>query len=79
MTPFESTSRAVLVSTQIADPCCFAFAYGVPTALGALSLQLARRVLDRKAPGALATVAAKMTGTTREAVLLARIKTEQSG
>jgi hypothetical protein len=51
-----------------------AFTLGIPSALGALSLELARRILGRKAPGALATIASKMTGTTREAALLARVK-----
>jgi hypothetical protein len=50
------------------------FTLGVPCALGVLSLELARRMLGRKAPGALATIASKMTGTTREAALLARVK-----
>jgi hypothetical protein len=50
------------------------FTLGIPCALGALSLELARRILGRKAPGALATIASKMTRTTREAALLARVK-----
>ena len=48
---------------------------GIPAALGTLSLELARRVLGRKAPDAFAGFAAKITGTTREGALLARIKT----
>jgi len=49
---------------------------GIPTALGALSLELARRVIGRTAPGAFASFAAKITGATREGALLARIKTQ---
>ena len=51
-----------------------AFALGVPTALAVFSLDLARRVLGRKAPGPMAAFSAKLTGTTREAALLARIQ-----
>jgi len=47
---------------------------GIPAALIPLSLELARRVLGRRAPGALANIAAKITGTTREAALLARVR-----
>jgi hypothetical protein len=54
-----------------------AFTAGVPCALGALTLELARRVLGRRAPGAFATVVAKMTGSTREGALLARVKAQQ--
>ncbi len=48
---------------------------GVPAALAGLSLELARRVLGRNAPGFLASIAGTMTRTSREAALLARIKT----
>jgi hypothetical protein len=51
-----------------------AFALGVPTAIAGLSLELARRVLGRKAPALMASVTAKLTRTTREAALLARIQ-----
>ena len=47
---------------------------GAPAAIASLGLEFARRVLARKAPGALATFTSKLTGTTREAALLARIK-----
>lgn len=47
---------------------------GAPAAIATLGLELARRILGRKAPGALATLTSGVTGTTREAALLARIK-----
>jgi hypothetical protein len=49
-------------------------ALGVPATLAGLSIELARRVMGRKAPKALATIAAKLTGTTREGALMAQIK-----
>lgn len=47
---------------------------GVPAALAALSLELFRQVGGRKDPGMLATVASKLTRSTREAALLAQIR-----
>ncbi|MEZ4364645.1 MAG: hypothetical protein R3B48_31000, partial [Kofleriaceae bacterium] len=51
-----------------------AFTMGVPLAVAGLSLELARRVAGRKAPGAFATLTSMVTATTREAALFARVK-----
>jgi hypothetical protein len=46
---------------------------GVPALLAGLSLELAKRVLARNSPSMFATLTARLTGTTREGALLARI------
>lgn len=51
-----------------------AFTMGLPLAVAGLSLDLARRVVSRKAPNTFATLTSVMTATTREAALFARVK-----
>jgi hypothetical protein len=51
-----------------------AFVMGVPLALAGFALNLASRIMARRAPGALATITARMTGTTREAALFALVR-----
>jgi hypothetical protein len=53
-----------------------AFAVGVPIALATLTLELARQLGGSKAPAAFATLTSRLTHTTREAALLARVKNQ---
>lgn len=67
--PQEAYTAVAILLTVIG-----VFALSAPTAIAGLAMELAKQVIGRKAPGAMATFTSRTTGGTREAALLARIR-----
>lgn len=72
--PYSCRAKNEYVAIVTVMTVVGAFAIGLPIALATLSLELARQMGARKAPAAFATIASKLTRTTREAALLARVQ-----
>jgi len=74
MKPYARRTEAGYYTVATLLTVVGAFTMGVPLAIAGLTLDLARRVVGRKAPSAFATFTSKMTATTREGALFARVK-----
>jgi hypothetical protein len=72
--PFSNRPGDIYTAVAILLTVIGVFALSAPTAIAGLTMELAKRTIGRKAPGAVATFTAKATGGTREAALLARIQ-----